>query len=189
LKEHNKNFTPLHRWLHWTIAIVISLSFITGFLHEFWMNKHYMANTIERGVQAVQLSHEHAIQLAETIRAPMWHWHVYAAYAMLFLFAARLVYMWIKGIKFPQPFKDKMTLIDWLEWLSYALFYFFVGINVVTGFYLLWGSNFEWKVWSATIHKWAIYWFPVFILLHFAGILIAEISNKKGITSKMIGGD
>ncbi|MFA5573939.1 MAG: cytochrome b/b6 domain-containing protein [Brumimicrobium sp.] len=40
-----------------------------------------------------------------------------------------------------------------------------------------------------TVHKWGIYWFPIFIVLHLLGALLAEFSTKKGITSKMIGGD
>lgn len=39
------------------------------------------------------------------------------------------------------------------------------------------------------IHKLGIYWFPVFIILHLVGIVIAEITSNKGIVSKMIGGD
>ena len=39
------------------------------------------------------------------------------------------------------------------------------------------------------IHKLAIYWMPGFIVLHFVGITIAELTNKKGIVSKMLGGE
>jgi cytochrome b len=42
---------------------------------------------------------------------------------------------------------------------------------------------------AETVHKFAVYWTPIFILLHFAGIAISENTNRKGITSKMIGGD
>lgn len=47
----------------------------------------------------------------------------------------------------------------------------------------------EWESKIETIHKLGIYWFPLFILLHLSGLIIAEISNKKGIISKMVGGD
>jgi cytochrome b561 len=184
MKKADNNFTQLHRWLHWAIAAVISLSFITGFLHEFWMNKHQMAAKIVKGVQIAQLSHEHAIQLAESIRAPMWHWHVYAAYAMLFLFAARITYMLIKGIKFPHSFKDEMTVVDWLEWLSYALFYCFVGINIFTGFYLLWGRNNEWKALFEMIHKWAIYWFLFLFYCISRESSLQKFPAKKGLLQR-----
>lgn len=68
-------------------------------------------------------------------------------------------------------------------------FYLFVFISAVTGICIEKGFFPQWKEGIETVHKWGIYWFPIFILLHLAGIVIAEFSNKKGITSKMIGGD
>jgi Ni,Fe-hydrogenase I cytochrome b subunit len=48
-------------------------------------------------------------------------------------------------------------------------------------------SNFHEQLEST--HKLAIYGFPIFVVLHLLGIVIAEHSSKKGISSKMIGGD
>lgn len=36
-------------------------------------------------------------------------------------------------------------------------------------------------------HKWGLNWFPIFIILHLAGIVISENSSNKGLTQKMIG--
>ena len=41
---------------------------------------------------------------------------------------------------------------------------------------------------AETTHKLAVYWMPIFVILHFGGITISENTNRKGITSKMIGG-
>lgn len=41
---------------------------------------------------------------------------------------------------------------------------------------------------AETVHKWAFYWGIGFIVLHFAGIAIGEMTDKKGITSRMING-
>jgi len=96
--------------------------------------------------------------------------------------------MIVKGIKFPNPFLKNQSAKERLQGFTYLLFYLFVTVSIVTGFYLKWIED-EWKEQMETVHKWAIYWFPIFILLHFAGILIGELTSKKGIVSKMIGGD
>lgn len=189
MKDINKKFSGIHRLVHWAIAFVISISFITGFLHEFWMSKHNIADKITSGLQSTQLSKEQVIKAAESIREPMWQWHVYVAYVMVVLIAARIIYMFVKGIKFPIPFKKELPVKERLEGITIFLFYLFIVVNVITGFYHLLGSDPQLKHLSGTIHKWAIYWFPLFILFHFAGIFFAEISNKKGIASRMIGGD
>ena len=74
-----------------------------------------------------------------------------------------------------------------LQGMADILFYLFIAISIITGFYMKWGDG-TYEEPAEVVHKWAIYWFPIFILLHFVGIVIAEFSNKKGITSKMIGG-
>ena len=76
-----------------------------------------------------------------------------------------------------------------LQGFTYVYFYFFVFISAITGICIEKGLFPEWKQNIETVHKWRVYWFPIFVLLHLTGILIAELSTKKGITSKMIGGD
>ena len=76
-----------------------------------------------------------------------------------------------------------------LQGFIYIYFYVFVFISVVTGVCIEKGFFPDWKADIETVHKLGIYWFPIFVLLHLTGIIIAELSTKKGITSKMIGGD
>lgn len=97
--------------------------------------------------------------------------------------------MLVKGIRFPNPFQIKIPLKERLQGFTYVYFYLFVFISAVTGICIEKGFFPQWKEGIETVHKWGIYWFPIFILLHFVGVVIAELSNKKGIVSKMIGGD
>ena len=65
-----------------------------------------------------------------------------------------------------------------------------MAVEAATGMMLkfeLAGENILEK--AEEIHKLAIYWMTGFIVLHFVGITIAEFTNKKGIVSKMIGGE
>ena len=185
--EMSKKFTSLHRLLHWLMALALPILFITGFLRINWMNKNKMVSIIESKTAAIPK--ELMTDIAKSIREPMWQWHVIFAYVMVFSFLARIIYMIVKGIRFPNPFKGNISLSERFQGFTYLYFYLFVFISAFTGacikqgFFPNWSDNLE------TIHKWGLYWFPIFIVLHFAGIVIAENSPKKGIASKMIGGD
>lgn len=182
-----KKFTRLHRLLHWIMAIAMPILFITGFLRMYWMNKHHIVSIIERKTNLIPK--ETMTEIAISIREPMWEWHLIFAYVMIFAFLARIIYMLVKGIRFSNPFKSHQPFKERLQGFTYIYFYIFVFISAITGICIEKGFFPEWKASIETIHKWGIYWFPIFIVLHLAGIIIAELSTKKGITSKMIGGD
>jgi len=184
--EHSKQFTVIHRILHWMIALFMVILFITGFLRMKWMGKRTVIGAIEQNIPNT-ITQEQKLSIAKAILSPMWHWHQRAAYAMLILFAIRIIYMIIKGIRFPNPFKKGINIKECLQGSVYLVFYIFIAIFIITGFYLKWGDG-ALKECMETIHKWAVYVFPVFIVLHLMGITISELSNKKGITSRMFGG-
>ncbi|HLV91898.1 MAG TPA: cytochrome b/b6 domain-containing protein [Aequorivita sp.] len=184
--ESKQKFTPLHRFLHWTIAVAMTMLLITGFLRLFWMNKHHMASII--GSKTQVLGEEEMIVIAKAIREPMWEWHIIFAYVMIFTFLIRIIYMVFKGIKFPNPFSTKLPVKERLQGSIYLFFYAFALISIVTGVSLKQGFFPELKDPIETVHKLGIYWFPIFIVLHIVGIVIAEYTNKKGISSEMISG-
>lgn len=183
----NQKYTGFHRLLHWLMAISMPILFLTGFLRMYWMGKQAVADVIAS--QGIEVTTEQAKAVYKVLREPMWEWHFIFAHVMIFTFLARIIYMVVKGIRFPNPFKGKQPLKERLQGFTYVYFYLFVFISAVTGIFIEKGFFPEWKVNIESIHKWGIYWFPIFILLHLAGIVIVEFSNKKGITSKMIGGD
>ena len=185
--EMSKKFTGLHRLLHWLMALAMPILFITGFLRMHWMNKNNMVAIIESKTAAIPK--EQMAEIASTIREPMWQWHEIFAYVMVISFLARIIYMVIKGIRFPNPLKRNLTLSERFQGFTYIYFYLFVFISAFTGASIKYDFFPNWSDRLETIHKWGLYWFPIFIVLHLAGIVIAEYSNKKGITSKMIGGD
>lgn len=186
--EENKKFTVLHRILHWSIALIMPVLFITGFLRMYWLNKNGMVAVIESKTIASPLSKDVMTDIAKTIREPMWEWHEVFANIMVFAFIARIIYMIVKGIRFPNPFNKNLALKEKLQGFIYIYFYVFVFISAFTGiciqraFFTDYGEQIE------MVHKWGLYWFPIFIVLHLAGIAFAENTTKRGITSKMIGG-
>jgi|SRR5690554_1119747 len=180
-------FTWLHRMLHWSIAFIMVFLFITGLFHQTWMGKDQMANILQSKIP--DIDPEFAVMVARSIRAPMFEWHVYASYIIVVLLIIRLIYMWTKGQRFANPLDKNRSNKERFEGGLYILFYIFMISNTITGFYHLWGTEPAFRKLSGTIHKWSIYWFPIFIFIHFAGIYLSERSNKKGVSSKMIGGD
>lgn len=187
--ETQKKFTAFHRFLHWIMALAMSILFITGFLRMYWMNKKHVIAIIESKTLASPITDEQMSDIAKAIRAPMWEWHELFAHVMIFSFIARIIYMLVKGIRFPNPFNSTLALKDRLQGFTYIYFYVFVFISAATGVCIEKGFFTQWKDGIETIHKLGIYWFPIFILMHIIGIVAAEYSNKKGIVSKMIGGD
>lgn len=95
--------------------------------------------------------------------------------------------MLVKGIRFPNPFLKSTSNKEKFQGIIYLLFYLLVLVNIITGFYLMWGDG-TYKPLFEPVHKYSLYWFPAFLGLHFLGILIAELSTQSGIVSKMING-
>ncbi|MBW7870283.1 MAG: cytochrome b/b6 domain-containing protein [Flavobacteriia bacterium] len=185
--EKTEKFTALHRALHWLTALAITVLFLTGFLRMTWMDKKKVAEIIASKTDA--LSGDEMISIAKAVREPMWEWHVIFAYVMITVFAARLIYMAVKGIRFPNPFDSKISIGERFQGISYVYFYFLVAGSVLTGICLKFGFFDEFHKQIEGVHKWGLYLYPIFFLIHFVGIAIGEHGNKRGVVSKMIGGE
>lgn len=184
---HKIQFTAIHRLLHWVMALTMPILFITGFLRMNWMNKNHIIGIIES--KTATIPKETMTEIAVSIREPMWQWHVVFAHVMVIAFVARIIYMIAKGIRFTNPFKSNLTVKERLQGFTYVYFYAFVLISVITGICIRQDLFMAYHDTIEAVHKWGIYWFPIFILLHFGGILLAELGRNKGVSSKMIGGD
>lgn len=185
--EKINKFTALHRALHWLTALAITVLFLTGFLRMTWMNRHKIAEIIASTTD--ELSKDQMNSIAKAIREPMWEWHVIFAYLMITVVAVRLIYMIVKGIRFPNPFDSKISIGDRFQGLSYAFFYLLVIGSALTGICLKFKFFDEFHKQIEGVHKLGLYLYPIFIVIHLIGIYISEHSNKRGIVSKMIGGE
>ena len=187
-----KKFTATHRILHWIIAISMIVLLATGFLRMYWMGRKTISAAINNEVTAkgLQMPEESVRAIAKAIINPMFEWHINFAYVLVFAYLARIIYMLVKGVKFPNPFSSSTLGKEKFQGAIYFIFYFLLAVEATTGMMLKFESAGDDILEKAEeIHKLAIYWMPAFIILHFAGIAIAEITNKKGIVSKMIGGE
>lgn len=186
--KNTPKFTGLHRILHWTMAFSMLVLLITGFLRMYWMGKKAFFSAVN-SQQEIEMTKDQAMVIYKSIRNPMWQWHELFANIMILAFIIRIIYMLVKGIRFPNPFQAKLAVKQRLQGLVYVYFYLYVFMASFTGVCM------EYKLLSAyedtfeSAHKLSVYLFPIFVVLHFAGIALAENSTQKGITSKMIGGD
>jgi cytochrome b561 len=183
-----KVHTALHRLLHWIFALGMLVTFTTGFLKMHWMGKKAISAAVAK--DNLNLDKQSLRTISHSLQEPMFQWHVYFAYIITFAFVARVIYMLVKGIKFPNPFSKTAMSKDKFQGLIYIAFYILIAVQIITGANMKFelGSESIREI-SETVHKFAVYWTPIFILIHFGGIAISENTNRKGITSKMIGGD
>lgn len=187
-----KKYTVLHRLLHWVFAIVILVLFTTGFLRIFWMSKTVISEAVNKNeeIKNLNLDKQSLRTIVHSVQDPMFEWHVYAAYIITFAFIVRIIYMIAKGIKFPNPFLKDSSNKEKFQGFIYLGFYILIAVQIITGGILKFEIGSEsLSDLAETVHKLAVYWTPIFILLHLAGIAISENTNRKGLTSRMIGGD
>lgn len=186
---NNFKFSPLHRFLHWSIALAIILILITVFLRLGWMNKNVMADVIFKHLQEKQIniSKEETLSIAKEIRGNMFNWHVYIGYLLMGLYIIRILYLLIKGPMFENPLSKNSTNKKKLQSIIYIIFYIGLGITLITGVFIENGHK-EYKKSVESIHQLSLYFMLGFLILHLAGIFLAEKTSEKGIVSAMING-
>ncbi|WP_233881826.1 cytochrome b/b6 domain-containing protein [Tenacibaculum piscium] len=185
----NTKYSKVYRIIHWTIAVSFMLLLITIFLRLTWMNKYNMAAIIKDYLSGTDqfLSEEQLINLAKKIRQPMWNWHIYIGYVLVGLFSIRLILPTFGHMKIQNPLdKTLSTKIKFQKWI-YIIFYLCVIVSLVTGLIIELGAK-EFKKSMEEIHVLSIYYLIAFIIIHLAGVLIAEFTDQKGIISSIVSG-
>lgn len=152
-----------------------------------WMDKKHMAGIMQDFLPNVPK--DQLIDIAKAIRNPMWEWHMIFAYVVFTVFVLRIIYMLVKGIRFPRPFDKKASLIERLQGWTYLLFYVAVAFSIFSGAVIEWGNKGEFREVVEDIHKMGLYFYPSFIVVHLLGVYLDERTKKQRITSKMIGGE
>lgn len=175
--------------MHWAIAISFLLLLITIFLRLTWMNKNNMAEIIQDYVKDndLTLTPDQSSALARKIRKPMWEWHIYLGYVLTGLFAIRLLLPMFGEMKFQNPFEKSLSAKDKFKKWTYIVFYVCVIVSLITGLFLEFGPE-SLEHTMEDIHVLSLYYLIPFITLHFAGFLMAEFTEDKGIISRIISG-
>ncbi|UMB61160.1 cytochrome b/b6 domain-containing protein [Lutibacter sp. A80] len=182
-------YSKIYRIIHWAIAVSFVLLLLTIFLRLTWLNKFNVAAIIQEYLSDTDqiLTQEQLIVLAKKIRQPMWNWHIYIGYVLVGLFSIRFVLPALGHMKFQNPFSNTLSLKEKFQKWIYIIFYVCVIISLVTGLIIVLGPK-DLKKPMEEIHILSIYYLLAFIVIHFAGILIAEFTDQKGIISRIVSG-
>ena len=186
-----RNYSKIFRILHWSIAIAFLLLLLTIFLRKTWMEKSHVAEIIQTYLTENNyetLPQDDAIVLAKKIRKPMWDWHIYLGYVLVGLYCIRLAPPFFGEMKFTSPFQKDLDTKTKFQYWTYLIFYVFTGISLITGLIIEWGPK-TYKKPMEEIHELSIYYLLAFIVIHFGGVLVAELGSQKGIISKIISGN
>ena len=185
-----RNYSKVYRILHWLIAFSFILLLLTIFLRKTWMEKNHVAEIIQafladKGYPA--LPEDDAILLAKKIRKPMWDWHIYLGYVLTGLYCIRLAVPFFGEMKFSSPFKAGLDMKTKFQFWVYLVFYVCTAISLITGLIIEFGPK-AYKKPIEEIHELSLYYLLGFMILHFCGILIAELTSDKGLVSRIISG-
>lgn len=185
-----RKFTLTFRLLHWAIAFCILFMLLTVFLKNTWMDKEIIAPIIKEDLETIKIpiTSEQSIRVAKDIRKPMWSWHVYIGYVLIGLYFLRISLATFHQLNFLNPFSKDYSLKEKFESWVYIIFYGLLAVSLVTGFLIVNGPE-NLKDGLKSVHELSVYYVLFFIFIHFAGVFIAEMGNRKGIVSKMISGD
>lgn len=155
-----------------------------------WMNKGSMGTIIHDGLaeQNVAISQDDAIGLAKKVRRPMWNTHIIAGYVLVALFVLRIILTWVQGAGFVSPLKKGITPYERFKSWVYVIFYILLGASLFTGLMMEFGPE-SLEHTMEDIHVLSLYYSVTFIVLHTAGVLIADAGKERGIISKIISGD
>jgi cytochrome b561 len=185
----NRKFDLSHRILHWLIAFTVLFIMFTVFLRLTWLDKNNIAAILQDNLKLlnISLNQDDAILIAKKIRKPMWDWHIYAGYFLIVLYILRMMHLYFNGIIFPNTLKKDKILKQKVQVWAYLIFYFLMAISLISGFFIVKGPV-KYKDFLETIHVQSLYYVILFVIVHMAGIIVTELSDGKGIVSKMING-
>ncbi|PKP14104.1 MAG: cytochrome B [Bacteroidetes bacterium HGW-Bacteroidetes-3] len=185
----NNTYSKAYRIIHWAIAISFLLLLVTIFLRLTWMNKNNVAAIIQNYLNGTNqtLSQDQLIVLAKRIRQPMWNWHIYLGYILTGLFAIRFSIPLSGIMKFQNPLDNNLSTKEKIQKWTYIFFYGFVIVSLITGLIIEFGPK-NLKKSMEEIHILSLYYLIPFIVIHLAGVLIAEFSDQKGLISRIISG-
>lgn len=183
-------FSRANRLIHWAIALVISFIMLTVFLRMGWMHKEHFGLILQTSLAKLNIiiTPEQATNIGKDLRRPMWNYHIWAGYVMIGLYVLRMIITYVQGINYKNPLDKKTTTKEKFKSWIYIVFYILLAITLITGFFIVNGPK-DWKETLEFIHVQSLYYVVIFIIVHIAGVLIADKNDEPGLISKMISGD
>ena len=200
---------PLRFW-HWGSALLVSGQLLTILFLEVIVDARSAVPEFLKALSRdnVTITVKQARSFAHIISDRIWQWHIYmglalAAFWLLRVilqlrgpselrFSARLMEIVRRYRLAPPADKSKAGKILFAK-TTYALFYAFLTVIVLTGLSLTWADDvpllgqIEHTV--KEIHGFTMYLIIGFFVVHVVGVVWAEMTGDHGLISRMIGGE
>lgn len=185
-------YTAIFRIWHWLNAIVIlgmvgTVLLRKGFLSYRTNSEIIMTKLSDMGVEIFK---EDAVAIAKAIRAGMWEWHIILGYALTFLVVYRIALFF-----FDKSQKEDFASLDLhkkgvksLYYILYAVILFMTISGLSMHFHETIGLAEESVKSIKEVHELVYNYFLIFIPLHVAGVVVADIREEHGMISTMING-
>jgi len=206
--EKIKKYSPSLRLWHWVNMIVISGSLITVLINSTITDDHTTSSLIKEELQksGLNASADQARSAAHALSDSVWDVHTYFGYCLtgLLVFRLMLEFFQLADQKFIRQLKIAYAKFNSIKKereiarhelavkLIYTVFYLLLIIMVITGLFLAFEDalvaykSIRHSV--KDVHGFCMYLVLAFIVVHLAGVFLAERKASKGIVSDMING-
>lgn len=179
---------------HWVHAAVILALLGTVFLRKTFLSWKTNSELLAQKLAEINLevTAEQAKMLAKAIRAPLWEWHIILGYTLIVLIIWRIaLFFTASGQRSFTRFRQanlhkKVVIIGYVGIYMVLLFMAITGLSLHFHEELKLGNKLVEDI--KEIHELVYYAVLVFVPLHIIGVVIADITTKKGIISMMING-
>lgn len=185
-------YTRQFRIWHWLNAVVVLGLLGTVFLRKTFLSwrtnsEILMTQLSEMGVEITEVQ---AKILAKAIRAGMWEWHIILGYALAFLIVFR-IYLFFTDKSEKESFSSlnlhkKAVKISY--YVVYATLMFMAVSGLVIYFYETLSMSKDFAHDIKEIHELVFNVVLIWVPLHIAGVVVADMRDEKGLVSRMING-
>lgn len=204
--EQTKKYSSSLRFWHWANAIVIIGSLLTVLANSTilngWAVRGFVQDSLKKSGTAI--TEEQTRSLVGGLRDRVWEYHQYFGYCLIALLLFRLGAEFfqltdqklIRKIKVArQQFKAGQNRMiarhEFVVKSLYATFYLLLMVMGITGLCLVFEDDvplLHKMHFIREIHQFGMYLVLIFIVVHLAGVYLAERKDSKGIVSDMING-
>ena len=205
--QQQKRYTSALRFWHWLNLLVILGSLTTVALNDNTFDGQKNTAFIQQQLQqaGATITEDQARAVSRGERDKIWEIHIYCGYtlAALFLFRLALEFFQVTDQKLIRKIKAaynryfvikqdrKLARHELFVKSLYALFYLMLFIMAVTGLCMAFEDDvpaLKNMHFIREIHEFTMYLIIGFIIVHLAGVYLAEHRESKGIVSDMING-
>jgi Ni/Fe-hydrogenase 1 B-type cytochrome subunit len=201
---------PMRVW-HWGNALLVSGQLLTILFLMVIVNPRAAVSGLQHPAGAggpTPLTVEQGRAVSHAISERIWDWHIsmglaLAAFWVLWVimqvtapvsrrFGTRLAET-LRQYRLAPPAEHADARHALFAKSTYAAYYLFLTVIVLTGLALTWADDVAWlhrlEHTVKEVHNVTMYLILAFAAVHISGVVWAEITGNRGLTSKMIGGD